>query len=94
MPQKPQKPVPKSVAPDALRVDPGDARLYARRQQEAKRVGPLAKFLRYAAILLVLVGVFAAVWNYETLMQIRLDFSELTGLFKGAPAAPGSPAAA
>ena len=95
--QKPHKPVPKTAAPDPLRVDPGDARLYARRQQEAKRVGPLAKFLRYGAILLLLAGAFAAFWNFETLMQLRLDFSELTSLFEddaprnsnGTPAADG-----
>jgi hypothetical protein len=80
--QKPPQPVGSPTAPDPLRVDPGDARLYARRIKEAKRVGPLAKFFRYAAILLLLAGALAAVWNYETLLQLRLDFSELTGLFK------------
>jgi len=91
--QKPPRPIPKPIAPDPLRVDPGDARLYARRMQEAKRVGPLAKVVRYAAILLVIAGVFAAFWNWETLSQVRLDFSELTSLFKGKPGAPGTPAA-
>jgi hypothetical protein len=90
---KPPKPVPKPVAPDPLRVDPGDARLYARRMQEAKRVGPLAKVFRYAAILLVLAGAFAAFWNWETLRQVRLDFSELTSLFEDKLGAPGTPAA-
>jgi hypothetical protein len=51
--------------------------------QEAKRLGPLGKFFRYAAIVLVLAGAFAAFWNFETLIQLRLDFSELTGLFDG-----------
>jgi hypothetical protein len=91
--QKPHKPAPKPIAPDPLRVDPGDARLYARRMQEAKRVGPLANFFRYTALALVVAGAIAAFWNWETLSQLRLDFSELTSLFKGRPGAPGTPAA-
>jgi len=77
----PPKPAPKPAGADPLRVDPSDARLYARRIREAKRVGPLGQFFRYAAILLVVAGAFAAFWNFETLIQLRLDFSELTGLF-------------
>lgn len=91
--QKPSKPVPKPAAPDPLRVDPGDARLYARRMQEAKRIGPLANFFRYTALVLVLAGAFAAFWNWETLSQLRLDFSELTSLFRDRPGTPGTPAA-
>jgi hypothetical protein len=91
--QNPKKAAPKPAAADPLRVDPGDARLYARRMKEARRAGPLAKFFRYAAILLLLAGAVAAFLNYETLMQVRLDFSELTGLFKDEPSTPGTPGA-
>lgn len=81
--KNPPNRAPKPAGADPMRVDPSDARLYARRMQEAKRLGPLAKFFRYAAIALVLVGGFAAFWNFETLIQLRLDFSELTSLFGG-----------
>jgi hypothetical protein len=63
-------------------LDPQDVRHHARRMREAKTVGPLGKFFRVAAVALLLVGAFLIYWNFETLRQLELDFSRLSGAFE------------
>src|SRR5262245_49204746 len=62
-------------------LDPQDVRAHARRMREARAVGPLGKVFRGAAVLLVLVGAFAVYWNFDTLRDLRFDFSRVTGAF-------------
>ena len=65
-------------------VDPHDVRRHAQRMREAKTVGPLGKFFRIAAVVLVLAGAFAAYWNRETLRELQFDFPTLTRGFSDA----------
>ncbi len=62
-------------------LDPQDVRRYARRVREARAVGPLGKVFRVAALALVLGGAFAVYFNFETVRELRFDFSRLTGVF-------------
>ena len=62
-------------------LDPQDVRAHARRMREARAVGPLGQIFRGAAVLLVLVGAFAVYWNFDTLRDLRFDFSRVTGAF-------------
>jgi hypothetical protein len=70
-------------------LDPQDVRRYARRVREARAGGPLRKFFRVVAVALVLAGAFAVYRNFETVSELRFDFSRLTSLFDRAPQ-PGS----
>jgi len=65
-------------------LDPQDVRAHARRMREARAVGPLGKFFRFAALVLLLAVVFAAYWNLDTLRQLRFDFSQVRGAFEDA----------
>lgn len=65
-------------------LDPQEVRHHARRMREARAVGPLGKMFRVAAALLVLVGAFAVYWNFDTLRDLRFDFSRLTSAFDDA----------
>jgi hypothetical protein len=65
-------------------VDPQDVRRHARRMREARVVGPLEKIFRGAAVALVLVAAFAVYWNFDTLRNLRFDFSRVTGAFEDA----------
>jgi hypothetical protein len=49
--------------------------------REARAVGPLGKVFRGAVVLLLLVGAFAVYWNFDTLRDLRFDFSRVTGAF-------------
>jgi hypothetical protein len=65
-------------------VDPQDVRRHARRMREARVVGPLEKIFRGAALALVLVVAFAVYWNFDTLRNLRFDFSRVTDAFEDA----------
>jgi hypothetical protein len=52
--------------------------------QNARSVGPLEKFFRAAALVLLLLGAFAVYWNFDALKQMRFDFSRVTGAFEDA----------
>lgn len=77
-------------------VDPQDVRRHARRMREAKAIGPLGRFFRIAALVLLAAAAFAIFWNRETLKNVRFDASQLTSLFRGetprgARETPGEP---
>jgi hypothetical protein len=65
-------------------VDPQDVRRHAQRMREARVVGPLDKIFRGAAAALVLVIAFAVYWNFDTLRNLRFDFSRVTDAFEEA----------
>ena len=65
-------------------VDPQDVRRHAQRMREARVVGPLDKIFRGAAVALVLVVAFAVYWNFDTLRDLRFDFSRVTDAFEDA----------
>ena len=65
-------------------VDPQDVRRHAQRMREARVVGPLDKIFRGAAVALVLVVAFAVYWNFDTLRNLRFDFSRVTDGFEEA----------
>src|SRR5688572_28423806 len=65
-------------------VDPQDVRRHARRMREARVVGPLDKIFRGAAVALMLVVAFAVYWNFDTLRDLRFDFSRVTDSFEDA----------
>jgi hypothetical protein len=52
--------------------------------RDARAPSPLGKFVRYAAVAVVLVGAFAVYWNFETLRALRFDFSHVTDAFDDA----------
>ena len=84
--RKPRKSEPNDRGGEHWGLDPQDVRRYARRMREARAAGPLAKVFRVAAVALVLAAGLAVYWNFETLREMRFDFSRLTGLFSdGAP---------
>lgn len=64
-------------------VDPQDVRRHARRMREARASGPLGRFFRIAALVLLAVGAFAVFWNFDTLRDLRFDSSRLASLFRG-----------
>jgi Calx-beta domain len=66
-----------------VHIDPNDMRRHARLLAERRRVGPLGRLVRYAAVALVLVGAFVAYRNLDALREVRLDFSSLTSLLGG-----------
>jgi hypothetical protein len=82
-PRKAKKIVP-PPAGEHWGLDPQDVRAHARRMREAQAVGPLGKVFRVAAVLLVLAGAFAVYWNFDTLRDLRFDFSRVTGAFDDA----------
>jgi hypothetical protein len=63
-------------------LDPQDVRHYARRRRQEQTVGPLGKLLRAAAVVLVGAGAFLVTLNFDTLRQLRLDFSALTDAWR------------
>ena len=79
-PRKAKKPVQPPTG-EYWGLDPQEVRHHARRMREARAVGPLGKVVRWAAVLLVLVGAFAIYWNFDTLRAVRFDFSRVTGAF-------------
>jgi hypothetical protein len=48
--------------------------------RERERVGPLGKFARYTALVLLLVGAVAVYWNFDTLRGTRVDLSGFVDL--------------
>jgi hypothetical protein len=52
--------------------------------REARVVGPLDKIFRGAAVALLLVVAFAVYWNFDTLRNLRIDFSRVTDAFEDA----------
>jgi hypothetical protein len=83
MDRKPKKTTPEPSG-EYWGLDPQDVRRHARRMREAKTVGPLGKAVRFAALALLVVGAFLVYWNFETLRQVRFDFSRITSAFEGA----------
>lgn len=75
------------------RLDPSEVGFHARRMRQANRTGPLGKLARYAAGALALAAAVALYLNFDTVRQIRLDFSAFTDLFAGNanPGGPGTP---
>src|SRR5262245_36529247 len=82
-PRKAKKTAPPPVG-EHWGLDPQDVRAHARRMREAQAVGPLGKVFRVAAVLLLLAGAFAVYWNFDTLRDLRFDFSRITGAFDDA----------
>jgi hypothetical protein len=65
-------------------LDPQDVRRHARRMREATVVSPLGKVVRIAVVAALLAGAFAVYFNFETLRELRFDFSRVTGAFEDA----------
>jgi hypothetical protein len=80
----PRRTEPTPGAPEHWGLDPQDVRRHARRMREAKGIGPLGKVVRFAAVAALLAGAFAVFWNFETLRELRFDFSRVTGAFEDA----------
>ncbi|HUQ50915.1 MAG TPA: Calx-beta domain-containing protein [Gammaproteobacteria bacterium] len=80
-PRKPRKSEPNLDGDVHWGLDPQDVRRHARRMRQAQVVGPMGKLVRVVAVVLVGAGAFLLTWNFTTLKQARLDFSELTALF-------------
>jgi Calx-beta domain len=97
-PEEPQSQSAPRAAPPAsrgsaeqLRIDPSDVRRHARLRRESERPGPLAKLVRYGAIVALLAVLIAGYWNFDALRGVRLDLSTWTSLFPdGAQAAGGA----
>ncbi|RPI64424.1 MAG: hypothetical protein EHM50_00705, partial [Lysobacterales bacterium] len=90
--RKPRKSEPTDRGGEHWGLDPQDVRRYARRMREARASSPLAKAFRVVAVALVLAAGFAVYWNFETLREMRFDFSRLTSLFSdGTPRTDGDP---
>jgi hypothetical protein len=71
-------------------VDPHDVRRHARRMREARAVGPLGRFFRIAAVVLLVGGALAMYLNRDSLQNVRFDLSRLTSAFsRDAAPAPG-----
>jgi hypothetical protein len=73
-------------------LDPADVRRHARLARERQRVGPLGRAVRYAAVVLVLVGAGAVYWNFDTLRGMTVDFPGLRDLFATDPGDASGPA--
>ena len=80
--RKPANRAPNPAGGDQWRIDPSDVGFHARRMQEANRVGPLGKLLRYAAGALALAAAVWVYWNFDRVREITVDFSALTDLFE------------
>jgi hypothetical protein len=76
------------------RLDPSEVGFHARRMRQANRTGPLGKVARYAAVVAAVAAAIALYLNFDTVRQIRFDFSEITDLFADDPgrSRPGEPA--
>ena len=65
---------PPTLGPEAPRdqwqMDPRDVQRYARRMREAKRTAPLARVFRFAAVALLVAGLVAVYFNFETLTAL------------------------
>jgi len=79
-PRKAKKTVPPPTG-EYWGLDPQEVRHHARRMREARAVGPLGKVVRVVLVGLVLMGAFAVWWNFDTLRDMRFDFSRVTGAF-------------
>jgi hypothetical protein len=79
--RKPRKSEPNDRGGEHWGLDPQDVRRYARRMREARAVSPVAKVFRVAAVALLLAVAFGVYWNFDTLRDMRFDFSRLTSLF-------------
>lgn len=86
--------VPDPSGSEQWRLDPSEVGFHARRMRQATRKGPLGKVAPYAAGALALAAAVALYLNFDTVRQIRLDFSEITDLFADNPgrSGPGEPA--
>jgi hypothetical protein len=80
-------------ANDQWRVDPSDVGRHRRRLREANRRTPLGTVARLGAAVLAIAVIITAYLNFDTVRQVRLDFSEITALFERGGSAPGAPAA-
>jgi hypothetical protein len=80
----PRRSEPPPGTPEHWGLDPQDVRRHARRMREAKTLSPLGKVVRIGAVAALVLGAFAVVWNFETLRELRLDFSRVTGAFEDA----------
>jgi Calx-beta domain len=67
---------------DAWRLDPSDVARHAQRRRKSEQRSPLARALRYSAVVLVLAGAFAVYWNVDTLRQVTVELPALSALFK------------
>ena len=79
--RKPKNPAPNPPGSDQWRLDPSEVGFHARRMREANQVGPLGKLARIAAGALALAVAVWVYWNFDTLRELRMDFSGLTDLF-------------
>jgi hypothetical protein len=89
--RKPAKPA-QDPGRDHWGLDVHDVRFHERRMRHAKAVGPLGKFFRGAAVVLVAAAAVWLYWNFETVSGLRFDFSRLTSAFSRdeAPGATGN----
>ena len=78
-------------ANDQWRMDPSDVGRHRRRMREANRRTPLGTFARLGAAVLALALIITAYLNFDTVRQVRLDFSEITALFDRGSRPPGAP---
>jgi hypothetical protein len=60
--------------------------------REANRRTPLGTFARVGIAALALAAIVTAYLNFDTVRQVRLDFSQITALFDRGTATPGAPA--
>lgn len=78
-------------ANDQWRMDPSDVGRHRRRMREANRRTPLGTLARVGIAALAVAAIVTAYLNFDTVRQMRLDFSEITALFDRGPRAPGAP---
>ena len=79
--RQPRKSEPNDGGGEHWGLDPQDVRRYARRMREARAVGPLGKAFRVAAVALLVAVAVGVYVNFETLREMRLDFSRVTSIF-------------
>jgi hypothetical protein len=76
-------------------LDPRDVLRHARLARQRERTGPVAKVVRYSPIAIAVVVGFLVYWNFDTLREVRVDFSRLSSLFEddaaGDKSTPGQP---
>lgn len=78
-------------ANDQWRMDPSDVGRHRRRMREANRRTPLGTLARVGIAALALAAIVTAYLNFDTVRQMRLDFSAITALFDRGTGAPGAP---
>lgn len=77
----PRRSEPSAGEPEHWGLDPQDVRRHARRMREARSVTPLGKAVRYGAVAALAAVALAVYWNFDTLRDLRLDFSRVTDAF-------------